>query len=110
MRLLLCVCSIFLMSLALAAVARSEENSVRWTGWFSDEKCASARAAATAPGTALKRAPHRYLSASKPGRSSGSRTIHRSSRIWDTTLKFSNVKRLAYQGPACARRKASSEK
>ena len=45
MRLLDPVVSIFLISGAVAGTGQAGEKSVSWTGWFSDLKCASARAA-----------------------------------------------------------------
>jgi len=131
MKLLSCVCSISLISLALAAVARPEENSVTWTGWFSDEKCASARAAngifsATNPDCARSCIEKGSAPVFISEQAKAIFRVKDYSSVFEDlgyhieiqavvdeaakTIRISNVKRLAYQGAACARRKASSEK
>jgi hypothetical protein len=130
MTLLLCGCTVLLFSLALAPAARPE-NSVTWTGWFSDEKCASARAAA---GTFTATNPDCARACIEKGSaavfiSEQAKAIFLvkdySSVLQDLgyhieiqatvddagkTISIWNVKRLAYQGAACERRKGSSEK
>jgi hypothetical protein len=131
MRLLGFVATISLIALTLAGVDNAEENSVTWTGWFSDLKCASARAAA---GTFSGTNPDCARSCIEKGAapvfiSEQAKAIFQvkdsSSVIEDLgyhievqatvdeatkMIRIQKVKRLAYQGAACARPKKSSEK
>ena len=123
--------TISLMSLTLAGVGRAEQKSVTWTGWFSDLKCASARAAA---GTFTATNPDCARSCIEKGAAPVfiSEQVSAVFRVKDypaviedlgyhvevqatvdepaTTIMIQKVKRLAYQGAACARRKEPSEK
>jgi hypothetical protein len=123
--------TVSIISLALAGGAGAEEKNVTWTGWFSDMKCAAPRAAAgvftiTNPDCARmcleKGAAPVFISEQ-------AKAIFQvkdySSIIGDLgyhleiqgavdeaakTIAIRNVKRLAYQGAACARPRKSAEK
>ena len=131
MRLPPCMAAFSLIFLALAGGAKAEEKSVTWTGWFSDVKCAAPRAAA---GVFTITNPDCAKSCLEKGAapvfiSEQARAIFQvkdySSIIADLgyhleiqgtvdeaakTIAIRDVKRLAYQGAACARPRKSVEK
>jgi hypothetical protein len=131
MRLLPCMATVFLISLALVGGVGAEEKNVTWTGWFSDVKCAAPRAAA---GVFTITNPDCAKSCLEKGAapvfiSEQAKAIFQvkdySSIIDDLgyrleiqgavdeaakTIAIRNVKRLAYQGAACARPRKSAEK
>ena len=121
-----------LVCLALAAaVGKAGEKSVTWTGWFSDLQCASSRAASGAFGATNPECARKCIEkgtapvfVSEPAKAifqiQGDSSVLENlgyhievqARVDEAakTISILNVKRLAYQGAACARPKRSGEK
>jgi hypothetical protein len=112
------------ISLALAGVAKTDEKKVTWTGWFSDLQCASSRAGAgvfgaTNPDCAQKCIEKGVAPAFISEQVKAVFQVKESASVIDDlayhvevqatvdeaakTIKIEKVKRMEYQGPACAR-------
>ena len=117
---------IVLLSLVPAGAGTAEEKMVTWTGWFSDVKCASARAAggtfsATNPDCARTCIENGAAAVFISEQARAVFNVKEYSSVVDDlgyqvevhgmvdgagkTIRVREVKRLEYQGAACARPK-----